>query len=390
MYQSPRTFRVPMRKNNARFSRGPKAQQLDHSLYVKPAVEEIKEDYIPTHSFADFGLLSSIQENVLAHGYSKPSPIQDQAIPVILEGHDVIGIAQTGTGKTAAFLLPLIHKVASDRSLKVLIIVPTRELAVQIEDEFRIFAAHLGIYSALIIGGSSMGRQIYELRRNPNFIIGTPGRLKDFERQNVIHYGEYATVVLDEVDRMLDMGFITDIKYIVSKLPQKRHSLFFSATLAPAMQDIANHFLTNPVTISIKAQKTADRVEQNVVKTNGKPKIEVLHELLITEGFTKVLLFGRTKWGIEKLSKDLEKRGFKVAAIHGNKRQSQRQRALDEFKSNRIQVLLATDIASRGIDVSDVTHVINYDQPASYEDYIHRIGRTGRADKSGTALTFVD
>jgi ATP-dependent RNA helicase RhlE len=362
----------------------------DQSMFIKKATAVALTQYIPTHSFADFALNDRLMQNVSAHGYTTPTPIQDQAIPIVSEGRDVVGVAQTGTGKTAAFLLPLIHKVFANRSQKVLIIVPTRELAVQIDDEFRAFAKNMGLFSVLVIGGMSMGKQIYSLRKRPNFVIGTPGRLKDLDQQGVIRFSEYSSIVLDEVDRMLDMGFIRDIQYIIAKLPPKRHSMFFSATLPQSIRGVMDQLLKDPLTISIKTQATSDHVNQDIVKLNGKPKIDVLHDLLISDGFKKVLLFGRTKWGIEKLSNELHKRGFKVAAIHGNKRQSARQRALDEFKSDRIQVLLATDIASRGIDVTDVTHVINYDLPGSYEDYIHRIGRTGRADKFGTALTFVE
>ena len=389
MYQQKQKFQgnYSRGRSSSRFN---KPNRIDISRFVKKATGIKIEPYVSSHAFQDFPFCEPLRQNISFRGYTEPTPIQDQAIPVIMSGKDVVGIAQTGTGKTAAFLLPLLNKMYADRSQKVLIIIPTRELAVQIEDEFRIFARSMNLYSVLCIGGVNMGRQIYSLRRNPNVIIGTPGRLKDLERQRQLNLSEFNNIVLDEVDRMFDMGFITDITYLISKLPAKRHSLFFSATVPPAVREVMNKFLNNPVTIAIKTQESSDHVNQDVVRTNGKPKIDVLHDLLIQEGFNKVLLFGRTKWSIEKLSLELHNRGFKVAAIHGNKKQAQRQRALDEFKSNRIQVLLATDIASRGIDVSDITHVINYDIPQSYEDYIHRIGRTGRADKYGTALTFVD
>jgi superfamily II DNA/RNA helicase len=357
---------------------------------VQKAKANEQDTYQARHNFSDFPFSDQLQKNIAAKGYSTPTPIQDQAISVLLEGRDVIGIANTGTGKTAAFLLPLIQQVHIDRTKKVLIIAPTRELAVQIDEEFRSFAKNMKLFSVLCIGGVNINRQINALSRYHNFVIGTPGRLKDLENQRKINFYGFKAIVLDEVDRMLDMGFIRDIRYIIAKLPQIRHSLFFSATIPTAIQGIMQQFLTNPVTITIKAQQTSENVEQDIVRTGSKPKIDVLHDLLIQDGFEKVLLFGRTKWGIEKLSYALSSRGFKVAAIHGNKNQAQRQRALDAFKNNDVQVLLATDIASRGIDVSDVTHVINYDTPESYEDYIHRIGRTGRANKRGVALTFVD
>ena len=302
----------------------------------------------------------------------------------------MVGVANTGTGKTAAFLIPLINKAFLDRSQKVLIVTPTRELAVQIRDELVGFSQGLNIDSVLCIGGVGIFPQAEKLRRNPQFVIGTPGRLRDLERTRKLNFGSFNNIVLDEVDRMLDIGFVREIRYIVSMLGRIRQSLFFSATLPPAVSDIMRNFSSNPITVSVKSNDTIAGIDQDIIKTNGEPKIEVLHDLLVKEGFTKVLVFGRTKYGMEKLARDLDQRGFKVAAIHGNKNQSQRQRALTQFKNNQVQVLLATDIASRGLDINDVTHVINYDLPQSYEDYIHRIGRTGRAQKQGKALTFVD
>ncbi len=354
---------------------------------AKPA-EPIK--YVNTHTFPDFKLSEKLLENIYYRGYKTPTPIQDQAIKPILEGRDILGIAQTGTGKTAAFLLPILHQMMTDSTKIALVIVPTRELAVQIETEFRAFAKGLGIYAAVIIGGVSMQKQIYDLRSNPRIVIGTPGRLKDMEQQGAIRFGKCSAVVLDEVDRMMDMGFIDDVRGIIGKLPEHRQSMFFSATIPPELRGLMDTFLKDPVRIEIYSQKPADLVKQDIVKLAGRTKIDVLHDLLVQEEFQRVLLFGRTKHGIDKLGKNLDERGFKIAVIHGNKRQTQRQKALDAFKKGYVQVLLATDVASRGIDVSGVTHVINYDMPTTYEDYIHRIGRTGRADRTGVALTFVD
>jgi superfamily II DNA/RNA helicase len=379
---SPQRFQ---RRGNPR-----RREYINPALYIKKALEPKEDTYIATHAFSDFSFSEQLKANIKARGYETPTPIQDQAIEHILLGRDVVGMANTGTGKTAAFLLPLIDKVFRDRSQRVLIIAPTRELAVQIEDEFRRFSRGLQLYSALCIGGAGIFGQIRLLRRNPHFVIGTPGRLKDLEQQRVLNFATFSTIVLDEVDRMLDMGFINDVKYIVSKLSTPRHSLFFSATLPRDVSDVMQHFLSEPITVSVKSGESALYVDQDIVRLNGKQKIDVLHDLLIQETFEKVLVFGRTKWGMEKLAREMEKRGFKVASIHGNKSQGQRQRAIEQFKSNRIQVLLATDIASRGLDIDNVTHVINYDIPESYEDYVHRIGRTGRAGKKGVALTFLD
>lgn len=390
MYQNTRTFRSNDQLWRRKASRFAPRRQLDVSLFVRKAQARKEQSFVPNYTFHDFAIADEIKKNIAQKGYEIPTPIQDQAIPQILKGRDVVGLANTGTGKTAAFLIPLINKAYHSRNQRVLIIAPTRELAMQIADEFKAFAKGLRLYASLCIGGVNIHRQIRELKNMPDFVIGTPGRLRDLEKQRILHFRSFNNIVLDEVDRMLDMGFIRDIRHIVTQLPSERHSLFFSATIPEQIKGIMQQFLYNPVTISIQAQPTSENVNQDIIKTRGKPKIEVLHDLLVQDGFDKVILFGRTKWGVEKLSKLLLQRGFRVAAIHGNKNQSQRQRALEEFKNNKIQILLATDIAARGIDVPDVTHVINYDMPGSYEDYIHRIGRTGRANKTGEALTFVD
>ncbi|OGE25302.1 hypothetical protein A3C26_04050 [Candidatus Daviesbacteria bacterium RIFCSPHIGHO2_02_FULL_39_12] len=350
----------------------------------------IEEFQIEAQSFDSFNLHESLKQNIASLGYTNPTPVQSQSIRPILEGRDVIGLASTGTGKTAAFLIPLIHKIFLNRNQKALVIVPTRELALQINEEFRNLSRNMSLYSAFIIGGTNMRRQIQDLKRFPHLVIATPGRLKDLIARRAIYLEDYSYIVLDEVDLMVDIGFIKDIQFFISLMPSLRQSLFFSATISSKIQDILRSFVTNPVTISVKKQETSENVAQDVVKVeNQEKKIDQLHDLLIQDGFDKVLIFGRTKHGIEKLNKELEFRGFKVGAIHGNKRQSQRQRVLQSFKQNQIKILLATDVASRGLDIDNVTHVINYDLPQTYEDYIHRIGRTGRAGKSGYALTFV-
>lgn len=379
--------------NRGQFSRSPRrnSKTFDPSMLVKTAdLDYQKPVYKTQNKFTDFAVSEQLMKNIVDRGYEDPTPIQDQVIPLLLEGKDVIGLANTGTGKTAAFLIPLIHSFVERKSDRVLIMAPTRELAIQIEEEFKLFARGLRVYSSLFIGGANMKRQINELRRNPHFVIGTPGRLIDLEKQNHLDFGTFDAIVLDEVDRMLDMGFITDMKYVIARLSKKRHSMFFSATLPSKLDTVTRSFLTDPVKIEVETQRASTNVNQDVIKINGQSKVEVLHDLLIKEGFDKVLVFGRTKYGLDKLARNLFKRGFKVAAIHGNKNQNQRQRALRQFKTNMVQILLATDIASRGLDIDDVTHVINYDLPQTYEDYIHRIGRTGRANKSGVALSFVE
>lgn len=358
-------------------------------MFIRKATEilpEVVENDIS--SFDIYGLHEALKQNITNLGYTHPTPVQEQAIGPILEGRDVIGLASTGTGKTAAFLIPLIQKMYLNRNERALVIVPTRELALQIQEEFKGLSRNMNLYSAFIIGGTNMYRQISDLRRNPHIVIATPGRLKDLIERRQIYLEDYSHIILDEVDLMVDIGFINDVKYFVALLPKVRQSLFFSATISPKIQDVLRSFVNNPVTISVKKQDTSENVTQDVIRSSGN-KIDQLHDLLIKDGFDKVLIFGKTKHGIEKLNKELAFRGFKVGAIHGNKRQSQRQRILQSFKQNEIQVLLATDVASRGIDIDNVTHVINYDLPQTYDDYIHRIGRTGRAGKTGSALTFV-
>lgn len=366
----------------------------DVSMFIKKAtLGDTAEN--PTEnihqSFNDFNLIGPLQQNIIKKGYTTPTPVQDRAIQPILEGKDLIGLASTGTGKTAAFLIPIIDKIFRDRNQKVLIIAPTRELAVQINDELRNLAWDMKIYSALIIGGSNSRRQIFDLQRGSQVVIGTPGRLKDMIERRQLHLSDFSIFVLDEVDLMVDIGFIQDVKYFVSLLPENRQSLFFSATIAPKVREVLDRFVKDPVTVSVKVQDTSENVDQDIIRVvNKEKKLDQLHDLLIADGFEKVLIFGRTKHGIEKLNKELIFRGFKVGAIHGNKKQGQRQRVLQSFKRSEINILLATDVASRGLDIDNVSHVINYDLPETYEDYIHRIGRTGRANRKGIALTFVE
>ncbi len=379
------------RENHRPFARRrSKLEGADINLFIKKALP-VQTSQEVNMTFSDFKIADYLKVNIQNKGYQTPTPVQAQSIPPILEGKDLIGLANTGTGKTAAFLIPIINKIFKDHTQKAFIITPTRELAVQINDELRSLTENMSIYSALIIGGANMHRQINDLKRNPHVVIGTPGRLKDLIEKRQLHLNNFQTFVLDEVDLMVDIGFIGDIKYFLSFMPKNRQSLFFSATISPKIREILQSFVQNPVTVSLKVQDTAENVDQDIIKVeNSSKKVDYLHDLLIKDGFDKVLVFGRTKHGIEKLNKELTFRGFKTGALHGNKKQSQRRRVLESFKKEEIQILLATDVASRGLDIDNVTHVINYDLPETYEDYIHRIGRTGRAGKTGTALTFVE
>jgi len=372
----------------------PKGELMDAiravEIISKQKEGQAEEIYAPKNGFSDFDLVQQLRDNIIAKNYVIPTPIQDQAIDHILNGRDVIGIANTGTGKTAAFLIPLINKVFLNKSERVLIVAPTRELALQIQEELRDFSKNLGIRSTLCIGGMSLWMQKNELKQNVNFVIGTPGRIKDLIGERSLNLSLFHNVVLDEADRMVDIGFVNDIKYFISLLPQVRQSLFFSATISGKVKEILTPFVHDPVTVSVEKQATAENVEQKVIQVGKHEKVDKLHDLLAQDEFEKVLVFGRTKWGVQKLTDELLRRGIRAAVIHGNKSQGQRQRALEQFKNNQISVLLATDVASRGLDIPDVTHVINFDMPASYDDYVHRIGRTGRAGKRGIALTFVE
>lgn len=346
--------------------------------------------FTPEHLFKDFIIDERLKTNIIGKGYEAPTPIQDRVIPHILHGHDLVGIANTGTGKTAAFLVPLIDKVLKNPKEKVIVMAPTRELAQQIEMELKGFVKGFKIFSVCCVGGAAIGRQISDLRYQHNFIIGTPGRIKDLIERKCINLAEFKSVVLDEADRMLDMGFINDMRYMLALMPKERHTLFFSATLSPEIAVLIKDFLKEPVMVSVKTQDTSKNVEQDVVKIKaGEDKLEVLHDLLIQPEFKKVLIFGRTKHGVEKLAVALGKKGFKAQSIHGDKNQGQRQRALDTFKKGMAQILVATDVAARGLDIAGVSHVINFDIPETYDDYVHRIGRTGRAGQKGKALTFI-
>jgi len=372
-------------RRKSRFS-----EDIDTSLFVKKASGSVEIKVEITNSFADFSLCKEAKKNLEFKKYVTPTPIQDQAIPHILAGKDLVGLANTGTGKTAAFLLPLINKVFNDRSQRVLIVAPTRELALQIEQEFRHFSWNMKLFSASCVGGMPIHRQIGNLRRNPSFVIGTPGRLKDLIERRLISLETFGSVVVDEVDRMMDMGFIEDIKEIMSGLPQTRQTLFFSATMPEKIQRLVGQFLNEPITVKVSNGNTSTNVEQDIVRIRDKAlKFQELAQILKKDELTKVLIFSETKAEVERLASNLQEVGFKADSIHGDKKQHQRKRALTSFKNNEVNILVATDVAARGLDIDDISHVINYTIPQTYDDYIHRIGRTGRGSNKGVALTFV-
>lgn len=346
-------------------------------------------------TFAALGLESNLLQAVEEEGYSHPTPIQKLAIPVVLRGSDLFGCAQTGTGKTAAFALPILQRLqaeerAQHKKLRALVLAPTRELALQIYDNFVAYSKHSKLSATVIFGGVGQQPQVQKLQKRPDILIATTGRLLDLINQGYIDLSACTYLVLDEADKMLDMGFIHDIKKIIKLLPKQRQTLFFSATMPKEIKSLANEILHDPEEVSVTpVATTAERVDQKVFFVGRNNKTKLLEHLLTSDtAMQKVLVFARTKRGANKLAETLNGAGFKSAAIHGNKTQSARQKALDQFRAGRIRVLVASDLAARGLDLEDISHVINYDLPEVPETYVHRIGRTGRAHASGIALTF--
>jgi ATP-dependent RNA helicase RhlE len=387
-YRSSYSYKSSNHRKRGPVRKAGRGVYIDPARFVKQATASETDVYQPANSFEDFPINPHIKTNLTNLGYITPTPIQDQAIPLGLEGKDVIGLANTGTGKTAAFGVPIIHRLASQHSSKALIIAPTRELAQQIEAEFRQIAQGSGIRGAVLIGGVSMSPQTRDLRANPRIVIGTPGRIKDHVERRNLNLATFNIVVLDEVDRMLDMGFVSDIRWIFGQTSFDRQSYFFSATMDDRVNRLIQDFAAGAVTISVKSGVTADNINQDMVRYSSlTDKMDKLHDALLKSD--KVIIFDETKRNVEKLNKELVSRGFKADSIHGGKNQNQRQKALKRFKDNEVSVLVATNVAARGIDVVDVTHVINFSVPQTYDDYIHRIGRAGRAGRVGHSLTFV-
>lgn len=369
-------------------------ERLDINKFIsKPSTTNKEEHQISKASFSDFDLSRSLLDLLKNRGFERPTEIQEKAIPHIMEGRDLIGIAGTGTGKTVAFLLPLIRELmvkAEDQSI--LVVTPTRELATQVKDEFKMLTRGLGLYYSTLIGGISVRLSIQDLQRTNHIIIGTPGRILDMAHQGHLKLEKFKTLVLDEFDRMLDMGFIDDVRMIDSGMENKDQTLLFSATMGGSIKKLVQEFTSDPMEVRTKTSThNTDAIHQDVLRVpKGESKIKALHNLLQVQRKEKVLLFCETKRLVDKVHKGLKEANFKSELIHGDKPQKARDIALRKFKSGRTNVLVATDVVARGIDVKDISLVINYDAPRKYEDYIHRIGRTGRAGKTGKAITFID
>ncbi|WP_461453376.1 DEAD/DEAH box helicase [Mucilaginibacter sp.] len=349
-------------------------------------------------SFENLKLIEPILRALKTEGYTTPTPIQEQSIPIILQQRDLLGCAQTGTGKTAAFAIPILQLLYNDRlqhkeqkTIKALILTPTRELAIQIDESFANYGKHTGLKHLVIFGGVSQNPQADAIRRGVDILVATPGRLLDLMQQRIVHLDHIKMLVLDEADRMLDMGFVNDVKKIIAKVPVKRQTLFFSATMPKEIQTLADTILTRPEKVEVTpVSSTADTIQQELFYVEKNDKRALLNHILKDKEIKTALVFTRTKHGADKVVKDLVKAGITAEAIHGNKSQNARQRALTNFKNRTTRVLIATDIAARGIDIDELTHVINYELPNVPETYVHRIGRTGRAGASGIALSFCD
>ena len=383
-----------LKKENRSNGRGvQKASTLDPGLFIKKAVHTQEETYTPSRRIIDLPVDKRLIANLTKKGYSLPTEIQDKTLEAILGGKDLLGIAQTGTGKTGAFLVPLVNRLLGSRpGFQILVVVPTRELAVQVEQEFRSITKDLGLYSACFIGGTSVNKDIQTLRRPCHIVIGTPGRLMDLASQKALNFRQFTGLVLDEFDRLLDMGFSRDIQRIIQAMVNRRQTVLFSATEEKSQRSLIREILNQPVEVRVSAGNVAaDRIDQEIVRVReGENKLEVLLAMVSEEGFQKVLVFADTKRWVKKVCQKLQQAGIKADEIHSNKSQNYRLKALNDFRNGKTRVLIATDVAARGLDITEVTHVINYQQPKNFDSYIHRIGRTGRAGKAGKAYTFID
>lgn len=377
-------------KPKAQFGK-PKGSGIDPKRLVKSAASHDHEMYKSERTFEQMPVVDRVKALLAQKGFVHPTEIQDKTLEHLLEGKDLIGIAKTGTGKTAAFLVPIVHRLLTSRPFQSLIMVPTRELAQQVFDEFKSLTHGLGLHGACFIGGTGVGKDLQQARRMNHVVIGTPGRLNDLVERGALRMADFSVLVLDEFDRMLDMGFSPDVMRLAKAMTNKKQTALFSATIDRSQKKLIDQLVSDPIEIKVSTGDiTADRIEQDVIHVPpGETKMTVLMKLLVNQEFEKVLLFAETKRMVQRVHRDLHSMGVSVDQIHGDKSQSLRKKALDRFRSGSVRVLVATDVAARGLDITDVTHVINFQMPRDYQSYLHRVGRTGRAGKSGKALTFV-
>jgi len=382
-------------KPNNQKRRGQKKSDLDPALLIRKAKPRTEQTYRSDRPIEDLPVREVLKQKLLQKGFERPTEIQERTLEHLLDGRNLLGIAKTGTGKTGAFLIPIIEQLLLQGQHKpkqyALVVVPTRELALPVEPESKSMAGKLKLYSSCFIGGTNINRNIQDLRRPSHIVIGTPGRLLDLNKRGVLKLNAFRTLVLDEFDRMLDMGFLRDMRQIIDALHNRSQTMLFSATYDKAQKPIIEDILDNPVRVKVsQGDESADHIEQDIIRIkNGEDPFRVLSRLLQEDDFKKVLVFDETKHRVKRLCQKLNKAGFKSDQIHGNKSQAARVRALKAFKDGSINILVATDVAARGIDIDDISHVINYQVPKTFDSYIHRIGRTGRAGKAGVALTFV-
>lgn len=386
----------PIRPNakRANNNRSPKkASALDPALFIKKAVHTETTTYVPARKIVDLPVDGRLLANLTKKGYTLPTEIQDKTLEAILSGKDLMGIAQTGTGKTGAFLIPLVNRLlGSGPAFQILVVVPTRELAVQVETEFKSITKGLGLFSACFIGGTSVNKDLQTLKRPCHVVIGTPGRLLDLASQRALDFRHFKNLVLDEFDRLLDMGFLKDIQQIIRTMVNRRQTVLFSATEEKSQRAVIQEILNDPVHVRVSTgDVTADRIDQDIIRVKeGENKFELLLSMIEDPSFQKVLIFAETKHWVKKVCRKLQQAGVVADEIHSNKSQNYRLKALNDFRSGKTRVLIATDVAARGLDITEVSHVINFQQPKNFDSYIHRIGRTGRAGKAGKALTFID
>lgn len=378
-------------RGSSRFKKA--ASGIDPNLLIKKAVITTKVVFTPSQTFDQLPIHDKLKANLVKKGFFNPTKIQEDTLEHLIAGRDLLGVANTGTGKTGAFLIPIIERLLhSTQPFKSLVVLPTRELALQVEEEFKSLTLGMGLHASSFIGGTSVSRDLGQLRRQNHLIIGTPGRLMDLADRGALRLQEISVLVLDEFDRMLDMGFVNDIKKMVRGMVNRKQTMLFSATVDKTQKSLISELLSNPIEVKVSTgASTSDQIEQDIIRVPmGGDKFNMLLNLIDNDEFSKVLIFAETKRLVDSVSKKLNQSGVRTDLIHGNKSQNYRINALDRFKKGRVKVLVATDVAARGIDVSDVTHVINYQLPLSFDSYVHRIGRTGRAGKTGKAFTFVD